>query len=321
LPSEQGIHERIYQKATDAIYPPARVSISPIIDIPTVPGKVIVVIRVDESKDAPHAVEKGTQVYVCERSDNKTDMIKLAHIDRIHYLLERRKRIEERREELRCVAIQRAERLIHPQLTSIIWASVIPLYPWRQVGKPSTCHNFLGRIRPFEDVRRIPGGAMYISRDRIAGPGFEEFTTAETVTCDANGHFLYLRSMVGIKRDHGVAFIGNASEVTERAFDFSSVWTRFSGMLERGREFYQSADIERPGLLSVEIGVKHAKGCRIFDPNTFDAAKPYLDDEYRDEVILILEEFLALEVGSRPLYNRLAFAFDVATLEGQQDGL
>jgi len=37
------------------------------------PGHQIAVVRVDESREAPHAVEKNRKVYVYERTDNKNN--------------------------------------------------------------------------------------------------------------------------------------------------------------------------------------------------------------------------------------------------------
>jgi len=317
LASNIGLEERVFQKATEAIYPPVRVSVSPVIEIPALPGNVALVVRVDESKDAPHAVEKGRKVYVYERSDNKTDPIQLAHIDRIAYLLERRKRIEEEREQLRSFAILRAERLITPELSPVIWVSVIPLYPWRPLCKPSACHVFLKQICSPLDVQRIPNGAMFISLETVGN--LKGLSTAETITCDANGHFLYLRALVGLSRNvAGHVGFRYEIELSEKIYQLLSVQQRFGNMLKLSRDFFHKV-VERPGLLSIKIGMKGVRGISLYDPDKRDSSssKRFLDDEYRDEVIVTTDEFLSGDSGTKLLNDRIAFAFDVETPEGQ----
>lgn len=99
MPGKPGIADRIIQIATETIYPPVRVSVAQI-ENGYLSGHQIAVIRVDESKEAPHAVDKRRKVYVHERTDNKNDPHVLADIDRIKYLMDRRHGIESRRERL-----------------------------------------------------------------------------------------------------------------------------------------------------------------------------------------------------------------------------
>jgi hypothetical protein len=126
---------QVLKNVSTKIYPPVRVTVSPVVENPTNPGNVIVVVRVDESKDAPHAVDSGRHVFVYERSDNKTDPIQLAKIDRIEHLLNRRRSIEHQRDESRSLALERAMNLIDRDAKPFVWASVVPLYPWRELCK------------------------------------------------------------------------------------------------------------------------------------------------------------------------------------------
>ena len=50
--------------------------------------KVVVVVRVDESVQAPHAIQNSTRVYV--RTGSITSPYDLADIDRLTYMLKRR---------------------------------------------------------------------------------------------------------------------------------------------------------------------------------------------------------------------------------------
>ena len=85
--NDGGIEEQIIQSATDGIYP----AIMPEVIICDVPGetdKVVVVVRVEESQQAPHAIQNSTTVY--RRSGSISHPYELAEIDRIEYLLKRR---------------------------------------------------------------------------------------------------------------------------------------------------------------------------------------------------------------------------------------
>jgi predicted HTH transcriptional regulator len=108
LPEARGIEERIVSICRDNIIPPILPQISPIIPNPHLPGHVLAVVRVDQSLQAPHAVNDGRRIY--ERTGSLTNPIDFAHIDRIQHLLARRQHIEADRE----VSIQRAiDRTIH----------------------------------------------------------------------------------------------------------------------------------------------------------------------------------------------------------------
>jgi hypothetical protein len=316
MPRDVGLEERVYQKATEAIYPPVMaMSVSPVIENKHLPGNAILVIRVDESKQAPHAVEKGREVYVYERSGNKTDPLKLAHIDRIKYLLDRRTRIEEQRDEIRRAAIQRVKRFSDAFPQPVLWASVLPVYPWRPLCHPSDCFVFLQGIREARHVQRMPNGAIYIHQSVIDQQRYGQ-ATLETVNCDSHGHILVVKSAA-----HWTASHGPRPESWWRAgikeFPFAEFWSRFQTMLEDANKFYAKAIRERPGLLSVTIGAKFISDCCLTYFASQGKAKQFIDAEYSDEETFTLDEFHAAVHGKISFYDRLAYAFDVDTLPGQ----
>ncbi len=162
-----GIEERITAICRDNIHPPVRPQISRVLDNPHSPGSVVVVVRVDESPEAPHAV-KGRVIY--ERTGSQNKPFDHAHVDRIRHLFERRSRVEEQRRELVSRELQRAaHQLVEARLDlgekaglrlspiqpaghrglPLRWASVIPVFPWRDL-----CQPFGNRSRPFGEDRR-----------------------------------------------------------------------------------------------------------------------------------------------------------------------
>jgi hypothetical protein len=88
LSLEPGIEERITQSALMGVAP----SITPalrVFEIPDKPGLALVVVKIPESIEAPHAIENSTRVFV--RNASTTEPYELADIDRIEYLLQRRR--------------------------------------------------------------------------------------------------------------------------------------------------------------------------------------------------------------------------------------
>lgn len=124
-PRAAGVEERIIQGAQTGIYP----GITPAVrtfNVPSDPNRIIVVIKVPESIEAPHAIENSTRVYV--RTASTTSPYDLADIDRIEYLLKRRREPERRREEL---IVQAAERspLSQGRLRHRERLVIAPVYP------------------------------------------------------------------------------------------------------------------------------------------------------------------------------------------------
>lgn len=123
------------------------------------------VVRVDESPQAPHAVEKGTQVVVYERVESVSRRYTFAHIDRIKYLLDRRRQQELDRERYIQEAITRCKRYLNAPALAVRWASIIPLFPWRQICDPELCYTLhshaLGRD---VQVQRFPEGSFGLAQ-------------------------------------------------------------------------------------------------------------------------------------------------------------
>jgi hypothetical protein len=312
MPNKPGIDEAVTAIARDAIYPPVRVNISPIIENSLLPGHSLAIVRVDESKDAPHAVERR-KIY--ERTGSGNKPYDLAHIDRIESLINRRRRIEEEREIIRSRAIARGQRLVSESLKPTIWVSVIPLYPWRDICKPSACYNHFELTYPTKGVRRIPDGGMFVSEVvlRELGP-----VVPAVISCDSRGHFLYVRGLVAvvpvIPPHHE---LHRVREYPDREFDILSVKQRIEDMVKEARAFYQKPGIERPGLLSVVLGMSGTRNIRFYSQNDSDDSKRFLDDDYHHEILLNFDDFLSRSDSVSPLIDRIRFAFDVSSPEGQ----
>ena len=175
IPNDGGIEEWIVQSATDGIYP----SILPeviICDVPGETGNVVVVVRVEESQQAPHAIQNTDRLYIRVASVTQPhkpkdeSKIKDAGIDRIEYLLKRREepqritrqileRIEER-------VRNHCSHLDAPNLELI----ARPVFPYRPVITAPEIHEYmvLDPAIPTTDrnidlmTRRVTGGVRHV---------------------------------------------------------------------------------------------------------------------------------------------------------------
>lgn len=120
---KQGIEEQIVQSAHTGIYPAITPDVR-VFEVEGKPGQIIVVVKVPESIEAPHAIENSTKVYI--RVASTTSPYDLADIDRIKYLIERRQGPETRREELINQAADRSPFRGHLPRVRVIFS---PIYP------------------------------------------------------------------------------------------------------------------------------------------------------------------------------------------------
>ena len=89
---EEGIEDKIINSALEGIYPAVLPEVK-VIDVPNAKNKIVVVIKVHETIEAPHAIQNSTRVYI--RTGSRSQPYELADIDRLEYLLKRRQQPEE----------------------------------------------------------------------------------------------------------------------------------------------------------------------------------------------------------------------------------
>ena len=99
LPLSQmaGYEEQVTQACLMGINPPILPAIR-VFDVPGVASKVIVVVKVNQSVEAPHAIENSTRVYV--RTGNLSQPYQLAVMSTLEYLFKRRQNSELKRESI-----------------------------------------------------------------------------------------------------------------------------------------------------------------------------------------------------------------------------
>jgi len=329
-----GIEERITAICRDNIYPPVRPQISPIIDNPHAAGTALAVLRVDESLEAPHAVNG----LIYERTGSQGTPYQLSNIDRISHLLGRRGRIEEQRIELISNELKRAVRQLveirrvlaanaglnptspetkHPRGLPVRWASVIPVYPWRDLCTPQVCHDSLILFHtggPSLTWQKVPGGAFAKNKIPIA---MMSGKSAEASCCSLStkGHVfaiecttdpLFYADMSRSRRqkpaDTPLISLETTKRFATQLFDVAS-------------RFYKSPKVELPGYVILSLGFHDVFGSHMIsnpDNISVTTGQAFLDDDFTADVRVPLDELLDSPAkASTRLFDDLKFGFDL----------
>lgn len=161
------------QNIYPAVFPRTTVVVS------DVPNRVFVVIEVEESGEAPHAIENSKKVYV--RTGNAANPYDLADVDLIIDLVKRRKQPLELRDRLVKSAEGRADRWVNsPQ--SYVQVTICPRFPRSALCSSEEVYAFVRNTRyrggsfiPMNDLLRVPDGVAGQTPQRAnAYPAYEE---------------------------------------------------------------------------------------------------------------------------------------------------
>ena len=187
IPNSGGLQEQIQQSALTGIYPPVMPEVT-IYNIPGPTENVVVIVRVNESQQAPHALQSSNHVYIRVGSVTQPYKLdyKLANIDRIEYLLKRRERPEPIIHQILNRMEDRAQACLEEQDESNPYLTLIcrPVFPYRPIISPSEIVAFLREyhrkhanhpnryhfVFPFKEgevtfgTRKVTGGVGFIGR-------------------------------------------------------------------------------------------------------------------------------------------------------------
>lgn len=246
MPNERGIEERIVESAYTGIHPPVTPEVK-VCDVPNKNGNVVVIVRVNESPEAPHAIQNDTKVHIRVGSTTQ-----LATIDRIQYMLQRR----EEPEELSNRIISRIEERITdywnltkrpvPNLTLI----ARPIYPYRPLISPSEIFEYM---RSQQSNSRSPilfndADLDFGTRQVIGGVSFVGIPMYQ----ELNEHgIIYLREKLQKSRYDG-AFHVHADDNQKEYLDFRDLLRAIFQLIVVAKGFYQRCQY----LGNVEITVK-----------------------------------------------------------------
>ena len=162
IPQRNGIEEQIQQSALTGIYPGVIPEIK-LVDVPN-SGNVVVMVRVDESVQAPHAIKDITQVYIRVGSITQPYEYKLTDMDRLAYMFKRR-------EDSQIVARQIFKRIEErakshfPQGVPTLTVIAQPVFSYRPVISTSDIYELHERLQ--FPPRRVAGGVSQIKPENV----------------------------------------------------------------------------------------------------------------------------------------------------------
>jgi hypothetical protein len=253
-----GLEEKILQASLDGIYPGVAPEIR-VFDVPSKPNKIVVLIKVHESAEAPHAIQNSTRVHI--RTGSITKPYELAAMDRIEYFLKRRERPEKFRQEMIQWSEQRiADHVIfrdRPAIT-VITTRLFPREPLLS----------LEHVQEFVDVRVPLLGNSFLSEPKRISSG----------VLSASGH----GSTYGELNYYGLVLTIQSLQLRDSQYDSQKkgifinyadiAWT-LARSLKLAQEFFQWTTYS--GNLVVTV-----KFCNVFKRNLRYTADDRINEDF-----------------------------------------
>ena len=269
IPQRNGIEEQIQQSALTGIYPGVIPEIK-LVDVPN-SENVVVIVRVDESIQSPHAIEKSMQVYI--RTGSITQPYKFSDIDRIDYMLKRR---EDSQVVFRDTLNRIEKRARHnlPLNLSTLTVVIKPVYPYRPVISASDIYKlYWALIRP---LRRVEGGVSHIRpREYLE---FNEYG----IVLHRVGMFIY------------------EQEKIDYTIDYTQFISHINDSIYRTRPLYERC--EYLGNIEVTAQLQEVMGIELIDSD--NPVYGRITDNIRDTRCLDREVFASKQCLSRDLENK-----------------
>ena len=301
MQSDRGMQERIEESAFDGIHPPVTPEVK-VVDVPEIPGNVVVLVRVNESPEAPHAIQNSTRVYIRVGSTTQPyEKPELATIDRIEYMLKRR----EKPQELSNRIINRIEERITdywsltsqpvPNLTLI----ARPLFPYRPLISPSEIYEYMRKQSSnprsrvlFNDhsadfgARQVSGGVCFVG----ASIPYQELNEYGII---------YFREKLhkSLCEDAGIEYL-----------DFRDLLRNHFDLIDVAKDFYQRC--QYLGGIEIKAIMRDVRGERLMFGNTFRydsiPLQKSLDSEISAAITCCARDLMKSENASNVIVNSLS---------------
>ena len=142
-----------------------------LVDVPDSDNVVCrIVVRVDESIQAPHAIQNSAKVYI--RTGSVTQPYELSDIDRIEYMLKRRENPKVVTQQILARIEERAKLKETDESQPNITYIIRPVFPYRPIISTSEIY----RINLYRsDTKRVSGGVALILRNSKQYTEFNEY--------------------------------------------------------------------------------------------------------------------------------------------------
>jgi len=335
IAAARGTDERVLNIVLDAMSPPA---IPEVVTCSNSAGdKVVVVIRVEQSEHAPHALHRNSAVYI--RTGKRTKPEDLADLDRIEWLRNRRKKSEDLREWIFDRACMRFRDMRDGRVGGVpatdegTWGpmeeqpglltiGLCPVYPDRTLAPPSR----LEQIRRAVRVRDYMGTGHEFPLQksgcitRMVEDGyvmhFSGRNGLRTYHTHLNMHGLYLfrqsllyelRRTRGNEEDNP----GGAARIVIRGYE---ILARLYEVVESGAKFYNEIGYAGPlkfrlrleGLLGIPLLMPELDGGRVENYERF-STDHQIDTAHVVQRTRLLDDSHGAVL---PLFERVGWAFN-----------
>ena len=244
ISNRNGISEQIQQSALTGIYP----AVIPEVIICDVPNtdNVVVIIRVDESSQAPHAIQNSTRVYVRTGSITQPyDEPQLSEIDRIEYMLKRREDSQTTARQILERTEERIKSLFdtnEPNLTAI----ARPVFPHRPIIATADIYDFASKNGlVWNNYSSRVAGGFFVSTIR---DNDSNFALRNSYVCwELNEYGIVYHRIKLEKRTSTFAHRG-----TEEHLDFRQIVSTIGELIQKAQSFYKKCEY----LGNIEITVQ-----------------------------------------------------------------
>ena len=299
IPNPGGLEEKIQQSALTGIYP----AVIPEVIIREVPDtdNVVVIVRIDESLQAPHTIEKSTRVYI--RTGSISHPYKLSEIDRIEYLLKRRedsqivtRQILERTEE-RIESFFTTDR---PNLTVI----ARPVFPYQPVIATTEINNFAGREKAGGyHVTGVAGGLVaFMAKDHGSDYDYWEFNEHGIVY-----HRWTLERMT----------LEFANTKSRAPLNFYSLIWRIGGLIKRAHSFYTQCEYLGNIEIKVQLRQMFEEKLNFYNVHMSVLNRPATGNSHIQQQCIDSEVIASMQCFPRDLATKEKFIDIVNQLAGQ----
>ena len=317
--SAAGLSERVVQIAQEAVYPPVRVAVSQVIENRALPGNVLIVIRINESREAPHAVEKNRHVYVYERTNDRNHPYGLADIGRIEGMLTRRNRLVDQRESTLSENLARAKRTMHESITPIRWISISPVYPWFDVNDPMSCAGLHLIWQPIVwqgvhwKAQTIAKGSFAIGRVQFD----KKVAYSVCVSSIGSSGTLFCASYAEESIRDNRTLLDQHNHTVEMPqpmwMNLRNIRDMATQCVEGSCKFYEDKTSTPPGEVMISLGIRNSLGLLMSNSlKGWKSSAEFPDEEFRAVKVVQVEELIQSRAGCiESLLDETEFAFNV----------
>lgn len=259
--SSDSASERVVQAGL-RLSPPVLAETTGPIALPSAPARSVYVIRVLQSRYAPHVDASADRVYV--RSTDVSQSIATANIQRIEQMIRLRDKWDETREGLLAVALERFRLVRGHQLPSdpYLWISIRPEFP---VGEVITTAECFRSVTGGGNRVRVSGGALGI-RNGTVGRTKQVVRMGSLTTM---GDLFDVDTRLAKIEDHQIIDVGAIAHRLRRA-------------LQSVKEVYASDDCSFFGPVRVTVGVERCRGAYSYGAHDL-ADHPIVDERFTCE--------------------------------------